>query len=901
MPSSISQQGNGQSGLRAPWAGLSPRTNDRQRRPIPSVTSASSSEASTSSASSSSSSASSSSSRTQKQFHTNKRHSMPIHSYPTESSSSNGGWWEEVLPSGKLADRLRRAHRSQTGTSGTSSSASSSRSYGPASASASPSGSAASTPKATLSPRFRSPKSRSEFSSPTISFPVQEDGHYSNVARGHSLSGANRLRAEQRRDRVQSLDELSSLWATEPVSSSSSRAVTQSLKAPGKQRQVPGEIAAAAESGDGSRLAELKSRGRHQSMLASAPCPSARSRLLHSDRLSTGRFSPLARTPEISSGSEDDDFHHTGSQSGLTRSQSTLASPSSFQTQTNEGSSTHSIRQQHHRRRVTRVVSRTVSANSTSMTEQDWAELLNLRVDGQRPRRAYDEESQGSQDAIEEVPCVRSRRVSFDLSTDHRKGMPNVRLGSEQHRRSHLHEQVLPSSSSPSIGQPLGSSVEELVASGSQHWFNTTSSATMHRRRSRALHRGSYPSGRSSVSVSAPVSRRNSFSQGPHFTAPEPGDEASRRRHPGSHADHHGTADTDLLSDLPVLRSLNAAHDQLAKTTSQALSLSRSLFTVPAPWLRPVLHFTLLWCVSGATLMALAGCLFASYMLTAWDDVSVTRREVRKQASEFGKWAHGTGTGLEDHHCSSTTGISNASGQSSRRGSADSFTSSVSYLASSTHSVALDASKIVFDRLVVSPLTLATKWPVAVAKSLKPCAVPTPAASRRNSFSERSGETSDSKESTSDDSGSGNDDDGDGGTTSGGTRRGARRSRGRSRSRSRGKHFRPQNLPPRPPLASLIPSMFLTIMLAVGAALVGGWAKRRGGNAAGSNSSGHSASHRGGSSTHAAAAATPVASPRIEYGSSSSPSSPFIFDTDAPYNCDTAATSPVGLGIAGQA
>lgn len=225
--------------------------------------------------------------------------------------------------------------------------------------------------------------------------------------------------------------------------------------------------------------------------------------------------------------------------------------------------------------------------------------------------------------------------------------------------------------------------------------------------------------------------------------------------------------------------------------------------------------------------MALVGCLFASYMLTAWDDVGETGREVRKQASGMRRWRGTSGNDAE----SATS--------KSRRGSGDSISSSGSSDShfSSTHSAALDAGRVVLDSLVISPLTYAAKWPVAVAKSLTPSAVPTPAASRRASFAEQERDSSDAEEGS----------DGSGRPKPGRKTHGGRQS----------KPTRPQNMPPRPPLASLIPSMLLTLMIAVGAGLVGGWAKRRSGSAS------PAARAEEASSTPSSRMATPLASPRV--------------------------------------
>lgn len=218
---------------------------------------------------------------------------------------------------------------------------------------------------------------------------------------------------------------------------------------------------------------------------------------------------------------------------------------------------------------------------------------------------------------------------------------------------------------------------------------------------------------------------------------------------------------------------------------------------------------------------------------------------------------------------------SSSSAESSRRSSNDWESSG------GASSAALDAGRCLFDHVVMSPLAYATKWPVAVARSLTPSAVPTPESSRRSSFAERRHE--------------GGDGEGCEAPSRQGSQRGARRDRKEQQGRKSSRPNQPPNMPPRPPLASLIPSMFLTVLLAIGAGLIGGWAKRRsadGGASGVQTSAAAGSSHTGTSSSPNTP--TPIASPRVGSPMGESGMPAYIFDAGH-------ESSPVGLGIGGRA
>lgn len=84
------------------------------------------------------------------------------------------------------------------------------------------------------------------------------------------------------------------------------------------------------------------------------------------------------------------------------------------------------------------------------------------------------------------------------------------------------------------------------------------------------------------------------------------------------------------ISDAVILESLNVAHKQLASAGNLALTLTRQL---SAP-LRPVFHMTLFLSISSITVLSLACFLCASYMLTVWDDVSKQSHKVGEVAGK---------------------------------------------------------------------------------------------------------------------------------------------------------------------------------------------------------------------------------------------------------------------------
>lgn len=479
---------------------------------------------------------------------------------------------------------------------------------------------------------------------------------------------------------------------------------------------------------------------------------------------SSGHFSPLSRTPEISSGSETEYTPTTTTTtSPLSRSQSLQINGS---------------------RNIRGGKSSRNSTAATNFSEQEWQDVLSGRHYKKRGSRrvSFDAEAEAKARSDEEEDEVRKLRLAHQHEIYHHQQQ-------QQSQQQQPYQQPQPQHRNP---------LDELAASGSQHWFNTTTSATIHRRRTRTLSRDGYgmshpSSSRRGVSGSAPVSPRasmhlsdaqrakllnglgiegsgistDSYQHAPPPARHSPPLVSSRPRYVPAPASQH---------EVAVLRSLQSAQHHITKTTSTALSFSRSLLAVPAPVVRPLMQATLLWWVSSATLFALGTCLLASYCLTMWDDV-----HGRKRAAAAARGAKG-----EERGCDPSTPPATAA--SSRRSS------------TAAASMALDAGKMALDSLVLSPIHLATKLPLAVAYSLAPRAVPSASAAAAAAAGE---EGADNTAAASHDT-----------------------QEAREREQ-RSKDARERPLPPRPPLSSLIPSMFFTLLLALGAGLIGGWAKKR--------------------------------------------------------------------------
>ncbi|PWN28585.1 hypothetical protein BDZ90DRAFT_152276 [Jaminaea rosea] len=687
--------------------------------------------------SSSSSSVSSSSSSRRAQhvsFSSSSSSSSPAH-WSTTSPDSVDGWWEHVLPQGPLADRLRRAHHEPHRSP-------SSSTIGRSSASV------RSSPKAARN---------------VFAFPGQASRRHH--ADGDDDSSDNEHAAAPRKSQA------AKLLAEEMGTSGSG----------GGRRRNRQRVQSADGPSTSRSLSELSQHNPVHMQQLHPPAPHLRPRAHRHSVMpacpstgSSGHFSPLSRTPEISSGSETE-YAPT---STTTSASSTLSRSQSLQI--NSG-------------RAAR------SKKSTTFSDQEWQDVLS--------GRHYKKRS--------------SRRVSFDAEAEakarsdeeNEDELRKLRLLHQQQQHQQHKHQSQPHSQHRN---PL----DELAASGSQHWFNTTSSATIHRRRTRTLSRDGFgianpSSSRRAGTGSAPVSPRTSMhlsdaqraklldglgiegsglashQHSPAVSPPLPSSSSSRPpRYVPAPASQH---------EVAVLRSLQSAQHHITRTTSTALSYSRSLLHLPAPVVRPLMQATLIWWISSATLFALGTCLLASYCLTVWDDVNGKKRSAEAQ---WGKKRGATRQEEEDDsHSASTSTYASPSA-----------TPSASRRASAANALALveEVGKVVF----ISPLHFAAKVPLAVAYSLAPRAVPTGSSPSSNGSSSSTTPTKERSRS------------GSLVAAEGDAAEDATDSQQNEERQRRYKDAKDRPLPPRPPLSSLIPSMFFTLLLALGAGLFGGWVKK---------------------------------------------------------------------------
>lgn len=693
-------------------------------------------------------------------------------SHPSSSRTSpnmpvGDGWWEHVLPEGQLAERLRRAHH--------------------------------------------------------------DPGHSSNSTIGRK-EGAEIMNRRNSHAPVTGLFAFPSTTSSSAATSSDEDSIhpdrisgkaalhhaTRSNHVFGERRQ---RVQSAADHYTHAGLISAMSRSQTAHALSSSSSTDSQFGTRQPFGISGHQFLPLSGTPEYSS-EEEADVHD---KAGLTRSQSVQSTVRHLQQRTTRTTSSSNSSST-----STRV--RKPAASIHGLSEQAWNDVLSSR---RLPPHS-------SQQTVSHGRTGGARRVSFDADAE-AKARSDEGDEMERQRQRFLRDVARESATLERSGTAASSQVnnplEDLALEGSQHWFNSTSSGPTTRRRTRTLSKdgfgNAYPSRthrRSGSAISAPVSPRTSMflddRQRTKFMQPlvELRGEAKTA---GSHQHFNPSrprSATPPMSAGPkaheaaVLRSLQSAHQHITRTTSSALTYSRSILAVPAPVLRPLMQVTMFWWVSSATVLVLATCLLASYMLTVWDDMS--------------------GRKVKGDRDARATPSSTTNASSSRRSS----------LVGATAAQALDS-------LVLNPLHTVARVPIAVAKSLTPRAVPTPAASRRSSLSEQHVGSSDEEESDATSSGPA-------GEPSTSTRR---------------NKTKPGPMPPRPPLASLIPSMFFTLLLALGAGIVGGWMKKRQTESAAAAAAATAA-------TADRSAASPAVSPRV--GGSTRPvgyATPSPYDTTMAY------------------
>lgn len=292
-----------------------------------------------------------------------------------------------------------------------------------------------------------------------------------------------------------------------------------------------------------------------------------------------------------------------------------------------------------------------------------------------------------------------------------------------------------------------------------------------------------------SMSQSAPNSPRHSIRLQDH--------ERPRFRRGELDATVHTHRPDDAGSDVPdlaLLTSLSAASNHFSSAGHLALTLTRQL---SAP-LRPVLHVTLFIGISSATCLTLSIFLIASYLLTVWDDVNSRGQNVKRQVGAARRnieasisWSRRMLTGgpvnaPEPEPVSSST---RPSGASSRKRTTS-----------------------LMSGVVTAPIKLALAVPATIAYTLTPTAVSQSFGIGGGGSSDAEGADKKRKDSTEFSE-----------------PYNLETAANPSAAPGRASSPRPKSsrtLPPRPPLSSLLPSIFFTLLIAVGAGLASFFASR---------------------------------------------------------------------------
>lgn len=224
-------------------------------------------------------------------------------------------------------------------------------------------------------------------------------------------------------------------------------------------------------------------------------------------------------------------------------------------------------------------------------------------------------------------------------------------------------------------------------------------------------------------------------------------------------------------NDLALLSSLGIAQTPLSSAGNLALTLTRHL-SVP---LRPMLHLTMFLSISSFTFFALAGFLIAGYLITAWDDVNHRGKRIQANVGNAKRTFDSGVQWFERMLCAEPAETEGQNDAASKQSTAHHRRSS--------------------SRIVTAPIRLAFAVPVTIAYKLTPTSV-----------SESLGY---------------------GGARPDGTSlpRPTPSSMGSGPPRA-SSHSPDSSLPPRPPLSSLLPSILLTVVIALGAGLASFFAQR---------------------------------------------------------------------------
>lgn len=520
--------------------------------------------------------------------------------------SQSAEWWEHVLPPGQLAERLRKAQRS---------SSSSRRRNNPALAKATPSERSAWKRLSGL-PKDQTHQIRSEASSATSSRRSSFQGSPSAATLPRSALPSGR---RPRDATAVNSGTLSHSVSSTEVSSDELGGTSSGQQSPRKQSSyafpssVPVDHHSSRRSGvrtTGNNSPEMDSINWTATDSSSAAPPNAfdssrstshnassrRMRVMSEDGLASFQSVSSYRLPGSQSAVHLSQFastsHDTTSWSSIAADRSRASSshhslPDTPELSCDEAADVTSFTTTSRTRKTS--TTRTTVRTSTRVSPPPTILRSHFDQPDQPPCPLDTEEGDGAS-----TPSRRERHVSFTPTAE----MP---------RRASVQEQCSEPMSHSQSAFSFGHSPSREYASP----FDSLPPRSNSTRRPR---QGVRVSGHRSTSFSLPGSRRGSIHE---FGPATP---------PASGSSHHHRSTS--IPDAIVMESLSVAHKQLASAGSIALTVTRQL---SAP-LRPVFHMTLLLGISSITVMSLACFLCASYMLTAWDDVSRRTHKVGEVA-----------------------------------------------------------------------------------------------------------------------------------------------------------------------------------------------------------------------------------------------------------------------------
>ncbi|PWN44609.1 hypothetical protein IE81DRAFT_12285 [Ceraceosorus guamensis] len=761
--------------------------------------------------------------------------SGPSRSGSNSSSSSRDQWWENVLPPGQLAERLRRAQTSQA-----QSGQDSDQTVTHAGASSLQRSSRTLSEKAIWSGLAKLARTAGD-----PDHLASDHGYPEGASRKSATIGPGVQRSALRRPRVTAAGSLkthgssrsdvgelspsdgSTLSDTasrqsspvEPNESASRQERSPSLTSSGEDRLSSSPRLGALQAsrvgyGASASNAAYHQKGRTSQKSFSRSTSNRRSRVMSEDGLGLTfaqeamRMGPTAAALARSSSDEGNEQAGRLAPSPFVEDQATrhdetsrsllfpLRYLSSTPDMSSEEDKSDSSSHRHYRFQQTPSSSGTVTTTTTRVTRTRTTSVASFADDIDAVDRASDLRP------VEDSKVRRRVSFSLDIEPPAGRSVPPSRRGSLTNVKSSLK----PSASVPSGSLLADGAVAAAAAAArrrrnestfdslppSRTWFAGLDHRPSSGRRLRTVSRDSF--GARMPSYSAPSSPRLSVhlldaERPPHHFEDEQSDDTfpfsrGQRSFAATSLDQGGP-----MPDMAVLHSLNIAQTQLASAGNLALTLTRQL---SAP-LRPVLHVTLFVSISTITLITLLGFLCASYILSVWDDLGSRSRSVGRAAGDARRNIEG-GLGWGRRMLLGT----HLAVEENSAGSSEETSDAKLHQTTTTHAPRAKTSP-----LFSSPFALAFPSPAAFAAKLAPSALAERLGvevdyqpRRRSSGTPVSPDFSSSSGSTS-----------------------RRASSVFQEEDTYDKPRRPRSstppLPPRPPLSHLVPSILLTILIAL--------------------------------------------------------------------------------------